>query len=63
MIPKTCPISDKMKLRETLKGECEFACIIPDKFCFGCSFHEARLRELRGKPDGPKTARVSDIVW
>jgi hypothetical protein len=45
MIPKTCPISDKMKLHETLNGECSFALFIPDKFCFGCSFYEAELRK------------------
>lgn len=57
MIPKTCPITDKMKLHETLSGKCQFACNIPDKFCFGCSFYEAKLKEKA------KEAKSSGAYW
>jgi len=40
MIPKTCPLKDKLKLGMTLLGECEFAIFLPKKYCKKCRYEK-----------------------
>lgn len=45
MIPKTCPLNDKMKLRITLNSDCDFADHFPITYCVRCPFLEKHKKE------------------
>jgi len=46
MIPKTCPLKDKLKLGMTLLGECEFAIFLPKKYCKKCPYKKKAIANM-----------------
>jgi len=46
MIPKTCPLKDKLKLGMTLLGECEFAIFLPKKYCKKCPYEKKAIANM-----------------